>query len=139
MLLHRCGLECEGKNHSDSVEAMKMEKIDKMNNGAKPQCVMSAVNALQRHAMAMKGYDASVESTQRDVWKNHEIGGTRKARIVGIVVVGKKICGCGSVRTGFDSGSLTMFQTLLHKVWRDSMANRDMEMYNNSCLWKDMM
>ena len=54
MLLRRCGLECEGKNHSDSVEAMKMEKIDKMKNGAKPQCVMSAVNALQRHVMAMK-------------------------------------------------------------------------------------
>ena len=139
MLLHRCGVECEGENHSDGVKATKMAKIENMKNCAKPQCAMSAVSAFQRNGMTVKNCEINVDKTQRDARNNNEIGGRRKARIVGIVVMGKKICGCGSVRTGFDSGSLTMFQTLLHKVWRDSMANRDMEMYNNSCLWKDMM
>ena len=90
MLLHRCGVECEGKNHSDSVKATKMAKIEKIKNGAKPQCVMSAVSAFLRNEMAIKRYETSVESTQRDARKNNVIGEIRKARIVGIVVMGKK-------------------------------------------------
>ena len=109
-----------------------------MNNVAKLQGAKSAVSAFQRYEMTGKRCKASVESTQRDARNNNVIGGRIKARIVGIVVVGEN-CGCGSVRTGFDSGCLTMVQTLLHKVRRGSMANRDMEMYNSSCLWKDMM
>ena len=90
MRLHRCGVECGWVECSNSVKATKMVKIEKMNNVVSPHGAMSAVSAFQRNGMTVKSCEISVDKTQRDARNNNEIGGRRKARIVGIVVMGKK-------------------------------------------------